>query len=155
MIYFCPMIQRIQTVFLFLASCLSGAQFLLPYERTDAGNPAATLPAFSDGVFNPLDNPGLAGLSALAALVSIAAVFLYKNRPLQARITGGALLSSVLLLALLAFSMYQIAGAIPAGGSVQYQAGLALPVLALICQWLAGRAIRKDEALVKSMDRLR
>lgn len=149
------MIQRIQTVFLFLASCLSAAQFFLPYERTAAGNPATTLPALTDTVFNPFDNPGLIGLCALASLISIIAIFLYRNRPLQGRLTGGAMLTSVLLIALLAFTLYQIAGAMPAGGSVQYQAGLAMPIAALIFQWLAGRAIRKDEALVKSMDRLR
>lgn len=149
------MIQRIQTVFLFLAACLSAAQFFLPYERAETGNPATTMVVFADTVFNPFDNPGLMGLCALACLVSISAVFLYRNRALQARITGGAMLASVLLIALLAFSLYQISRSIPHGGSVQYQAGLVMPLAALLFQWLAGRAIRKDEALVKSMDRLR
>ncbi|MBK8554730.1 MAG: DUF4293 family protein [Lewinellaceae bacterium] len=45
--------------------------------------------------------------------------------------------------------------AIPEGGSAQFAAGWALPVAAIVGQWLALRGIRKDEHLVKSMDRLR
>jgi len=33
--------------------------------------------------------------------------------------------------------------------------GLGLPLLGILCQFLARRAIRKDENLVRSMDRLR
>jgi hypothetical protein len=149
------MIQRIQTLFLFLASCAGGGQFALPYLSADAGNPATTLPVLADSVFNPLDNPGLIGLCALGTVVSLAAIFLFRNRSLQGRITGGAMLVSVLTAALLGFSLWQLTQSMPEGGLVHYQAGLALPVVGLIFQWLAGRSIRKDEALVRSMDRLR
>ncbi len=149
------MIQRIQSIYLLLASMAGFGQFGLPYLRTASDNPATTLPALSDQVFNPLDNPGLLGLSILSGLISFVAVFLFKNRSLQGRVTGGALLCSALLAALLSISTYQILSGLPTGGSVQYQAGLALPTVSLLLQWLAGKSIKKDEALVRSADRLR
>ena len=39
--------------------------------------------------------------------------------------------------------------------NVQYQAGAGMPALSVLLLWLANRAIRKDEALVRSADRLR
>ena len=149
------MIQRIQSIFLLLASGSIFGQFGLPYLQTPANDPARTLPVLADGVFNPLDNIGLLGLTMLAGLASLLAIFLFRNRSLQTRLTVGALLASGLLLALAGFTAYNTLTSLPPGGSAQYQAGLALPVLALLFQWLAGRSIRKDEQLVRSMDRLR
>ncbi len=149
------MIQRIQTIFLFLASLAGFGQFAAPYLTTDTGNPAATLPALADNSLNPLDNPGLIGLCALSGIVSLAAIFLFKNRPLQARLAGGAAIASVLLAVLTGFVIYQLFQQMPAGGSTQYGLGLALPVVALLFNWLAIRYIGKDEKLVRSADRLR
>jgi len=149
------MIQRIQTIFLMLASAAGFGQFAAPYLRTEAGNPAANLPVLADQVLNPLDNPGLLGLCALSGIVSLAAIFLYKNRPLQARLSGGGAVASLLLGGLAAFVVFQTMQQIPSGGSVQYGAGLALPAVAMLLNWLAGRFIKKDEKLVRSMDRLR
>jgi hypothetical protein len=149
------MIQRIQTIFLLLASAAGFGQFAAPYLSTEAGNPATSLPALSDNILNPLDNPGLLGLCALSGVVSLAAIFLFKNRFLQARLAGGAALASIMLAALAGFVIFQIFQQMPSGGSVQYGIGLGLPVVALIFNWLAARFIRKDEALVRSADRLR
>ncbi|MCY7326910.1 MAG: DUF4293 domain-containing protein [Saprospiraceae bacterium] len=149
------MIQRIQSLFLLVASGSIFAQFGLPYLQTPANDPARTVPVLADGVFNPFDNIGILGLTVLAGLASLLAIFLFRNRSLQTRFTIGALLSSGLLLALAGFTAYTTLEALPPGGSAQYQAGLALPVVALLFQWLAGRSIRKDEQLVRSVDRLR
>lgn len=149
------MIQRIQTIFLLLASAAGFGQFAAPYLSTEAGNPATTVPALADNVLNPLDNPGLLGLCALSGVVSFAAIFLFKNRPLQGRLAVGAALASILLAVLAGFVIYQIFQQMPSGGSVQYGIGLGLPAAALIFNWLAARFIRRDEHLVRSADRLR
>lgn len=146
------MIQRIQTIFLFLAAAAGASQLLLPYATTSAEN---TAPALADGVFNPFDNVGLLGLSLLGAAVSFAAIFLFRNRPTQLRLAGGALLTGVLSLALLGFSLYQLMGQMSGSGALQFGAGLAMPPAGILLLWLAMRSIRKDEALVRSMDRLR
>ena len=150
------MIQRIQTIYLALAAAAALGQFSLPYlAATATGTLTAAVPAFSDGRLNPLDNVGLMGLTALAALLSVVAVFLFRNRPLQGRLAGGAALASVLLLVLAALTTKQTLDAVPMGEAAHFHAGLGLPVLALLCQWLAMRNIGKDEKLVRSMDRLR
>lgn len=149
------MIQRIQTIFLMLAAAAGFGQFALPYMSTEPGNPAATLPALADNVVNPLDNPGLLGLCILGGVVSLAAIFLFNNRPLQARIASGAAVASILLMALAAFVIFQLYQQMPSGGSTRYGLGLGLPVAALVFNWLAARFIRKDENIVRSADRLR
>jgi len=149
------MIQRIQSVFLLLAASAGFGQFAAPYVTTDSGNPAASLPALADNVLNPFDNPGLLGLCALSGIVSLTALFLFRNRPLQARLCGAAAIASLLLTILTAFVVFQITQQMPAGGNLHYGAGLALPVLTMLFDWLAARFIRKDENLVRSMDRLR
>lgn len=149
------MIQRIQSIYLLLAAAALGGQFGLPYLQAGENNPARTLPALADGVFNPLDNPGLLGLTILGAAVSLAAIFMFKNRLLQGRLAGVSVIAGILLLALAAFATKSTFDQAPEGSSIQFAAGLALPLLAIVLNWLATRSIRKDEALVRSMDRLR
>ena len=149
------MIQRIQTIFLLLASAAGFGQFAAPYLTTEPGNPAATLPALADNVVNPLDNPGLLGLCILSGAVSAVAIFLFKNRQLQARLAGGAAIASILLAALAGFVVFQTIQQLPADGQTAWGFGLILPVAALIFNWLAARFIRNDENIVRSADRLR
>lgn len=149
------MIQRIQSIFLLLATAALGGQFALPYVQVPAEDPARSLPALADGALNPLDNPGLLGLTALAAVISFVAIFLFKNRSLQARLSMVAAGIAVMLLVLAGFTTKTTLDQTPLGGHAQLAAGLALPVLALALNYLAARAIRKDEKLVRSMDRLR
>lgn len=149
------MIQRIQSVYLLLASGAFGGQFLLPYLQTEITNPATELPVMSDGVLNPLDNFGLLGLTGLAIILSFAGIFLFKNRPLQGKLSGLGVLVSIFLLALAVMTALSVKNAIPAGGSVAYGPGWIAAVAGAVLFWLASRAIRKDENLVRSMDRLR
>lgn len=143
------MIQRIQSVYLFLASLSVFGQFGLPYA---SGTPTEAS-ALADGQINLFDNIGLLGLTVLGGLTSIIAIFLFKNRGLQMRIAGAAVFVSLLLIVLAAFICKQSYDA--SNGALHFGAGLALPVLSVVLNWLASRAIRKDDKLVKSMDRLR
>lgn len=149
------MIQRIQTLFLILAASAAAGQIPTPYLSAGEGNPARTLPAMADGVLTATDNIGLLGLCALVALLTLAAVFLYNNRPLQGRISSMAGIAALFCAALAGLQMYQTMQAVPEGGTLQMGAGIGLPVLAILFAGLAGRYIRKDEKLVRSADRLR
>lgn len=149
------MIQRIQSIFLLLAAAAGFGQFVTPYLTTESGNSAASVPALADNVLNPMDNPGLLGLCILSGLVSLIAIFLFGNRALQARLGGGAAIASLLLAVLAVFVVYQTTQQLPVDGNTHYGAGLALPGLAAIFNWLAVRFIHKDENLVRSADRLR
>lgn len=150
------MIQRIQTVYLALAAAAALGQFALPYLAAAVTAPLAfAVPALGDGRLNPSDNIGLLCLTALIALLAAVAVFLFKNRSLQGKLAGSAAIASVLLLVLAGLTTQQTLSTVPVGESVRFHAGLSLPVIALLCSWLALRSIGKDEKLVRSMDRLR
>ncbi|MBN8681923.1 MAG: DUF4293 domain-containing protein [Chitinophagales bacterium] len=149
------MIQRIQTLYLLLAAGASFSQLTLPYMSVPADNPAHNLKVFEDGMLNPFDNIGLLGLCVLSGLVALAAIFIFKNRPLQARLAGGAQIATLLLLVLLGVSIYQAIDKMPESGTYSFQIGIAFPVLSLILLWMASRGIRADEKLVRSSDRLR
>jgi hypothetical protein len=144
------MIQRIQSVFLLLAALAAGFQLLFPFLLGQSA-----LAVFADGRFNVFDNPGLLGLSILSGVLGLVSIFLFGNRPVQARVAGLGLLVSILSLVLLGFTLYQIYSQLPSGAPLRMGAGLGLAPLAMLLFLLALRAIWKDEALVKSMNRLR
>ncbi len=141
------MIQRIQTVFLFLAGVASLGVFGLPFASTD--NSVANS-IFDDKLFNAQDHISMVVLFAVAGALALAGIFLFKNRLLQMRITLFAIIATVggTVLALVFFSQAGIQTAEAGIGSF-------FPLLALIAGLLAYRFIKKDEKLVKSMDRLR
>ena len=91
------------------------------------------------------------GLLALTAFI----MFSYKNRKRQL-VLGRV--NYFLILALVVFihvSIKKILGQMGAGQSIVYGISTYLPVVSLVFQFLANRAIKKDEELVKSLDRLR
>ncbi len=143
------MIQRIQSLFLLLAAAASGGLFLpLPLARSPQPQTAGV---FEDGLLTATDDLLLSVLLASSGALALLAIFLFRNRPMQIRLTGLALLLGVggLGLSLYHFlSVGKAAGAEPAPG-------MALPLIMVVLCLLAIRFIRRDEDLVRSMDRLR
>jgi hypothetical protein len=73
---------------------------------------------------------------------------------IQGRFAAISVVVSVLLTVLVGIVLFQTEQQLPKQvGS--FGPGLGLPVVAVVFQFLAQRAIRKDENLVRSMDRLR
>ncbi len=145
------MIQRIQTVFLFLAAGAAFGLFGLPLAKTETAISSSEL--FQDQQFNLMDDTVMLALFVAAGVVAFLAIFLFKNRVLQRNIT---FLSILLTVAAIGWSIYQLTqDAAMETGNIQYQLGLGLPVLIILFAGLAARFIKKDEKLVKSMDRLR
>ncbi|MCS7037552.1 MAG: DUF4293 domain-containing protein [Saprospiraceae bacterium] len=149
------MIQRIQTLWLLAAVAAVAATFVLPFMQAPDGDPARAVTALADGALTPTDNTGLLGLSALGALTALAAIFLFKNRPLQGRLALAGAGIGVLLLGLAILAVNMAKAEMPQGANATLSPGVVLPGLYGIFCWLAARAIRRDEALVRSMDRLR
>ncbi len=146
------MIQRIQTLYLALAAaCLSGT-FALPFARTLS--PTAEGQLFRDGRYDLHDHPALLLLAATGILCATAAIFLFKNRPLQMRLALLSLLATAALV-LLALVLFWNETALFGEASPTPSMGSALPVAAAFLLVLARRHIKKDEELVQSMDRLR
>jgi uncharacterized membrane protein YqjE len=143
------MIQRIQTVFLFLAAGAAFGTFGLPFATTNAQVEASAL--FADATFNVMDNPVLIGGFALAGLMSLAAIFLFNNRKLQMNITKLCLF--VLGVGVGVGTYFFVND--NAQEQAQLAAGIGLPFLSALFAFLANIYINKDEKLVRSVDRLR
>lgn len=138
------MIQRIQTLWLLLA----GISALLTLKLSFfAGQ--------KDGIVFSLNAAGefyLIILCIAITLASLTAIFLFKNRKLQMKITGLGFFLSLLLNGLFLYSYmsncYKLKDSVITLNALIY---FLIPILLL----LAFLAIRKDEKLIKSMDRLR
>lgn len=138
-------IQRIQTVYLFLASLIGGSLFGLPL----ATGPQETEGLLMDGLLDVNDNMGLLVLTILVILLSLGAIFLYNNRVLQLNLGK---LNIVLAIALLGLSGY-LFSTVQAVATVS--AGLFVPVLCIVLVIMANKNIQNDEKLVRDSDRLR
>jgi hypothetical protein len=145
------MIQRIQTVFLFLAAGAAFGLFGLPLAKTEAAMASSEI--FQDQQFNLLDDTVMLSLFVAAGVIAFLAIFLFKNRVLQRNITFLSIFITVVAIGWSIFRFTQDPAA--ESGNIQYQLGLGLPVLIIIFAGLAARFIKKDDKLVKSMDRLR
>ncbi len=144
------MIQRIQTIFLFLAAASFGGLFGLPFAKSDVSMAGL----FEDQVYNVFDNPILIGLVALGILLSIVAIFMFKNRKSQVKIVYGVITLAILTIIVAILLVFQDSES-DISGNIQEGMGLGLPIFSIIFGFLANRFIKKDDKLVKSMDRLR
>lgn len=136
------MIQRIQTVFLLLAVVCTAALFSL---RTPVSGLAATAWPWFTNVFYLL--------AAVVVLASGLAIAQFRDRARQLRTASFASLVALALVAL--FGVAFAVGGDFASGQTEVFTATALAVAAFVFTTLARRAIAKDIALVKSMDRLR
>jgi hypothetical protein len=147
------MIQRIQTVFILVAELLVASLYTLKFADLSVNGELHTFMANGifkgeNLVFNGLPIMVLIGL---IVFLHIVVIFLYKKRILQIRIL---VFTIVLLLGLFGlFFYFTYAGF--TGATVAFKAPIVFPVLAIILDYLAIRAIGKDEALIRSMDRIR
>lgn len=143
------MIQRIQTIFLLLASGAVLGLFALPLATTNEAKVDSAL--FADAAFNVQDGPVMMGAFALAALLLLVTIFLFNNRKLQMTLTKVGLFFTGVGVGLGAYYLFNDQAVDTAEPAV----GIALPALAIIFAYLAHRYINKDEKLVRSVDRLR
>ena len=144
------MIQRIQSLFLLLSSAAFWTEFAAPFATTDV----ASQGVMNDLVYNIHDSPVLIGLTIIGGLVTLSAIFLFNNRPLQKRLSYLGVVMAILL-PLIAFLLIYNERTGDALRTINYDLGIFPPLVALIFAVLAGRAIGKDDKLVRSMDRLR
>lgn len=143
------MIQRIQSIYLFLAAAAVLALFAIPFATTPEVQADSAI--FADATFNVQDSvPMMAGFGLTGALLLVI-IFLYNNRKLQMTLTKVGLFFAGVGVGLAAQRFFTDS----ASDAAQFSVGVALPVLAVIFAFLALRSINKDEKLVRSVDRLR
>ena len=129
------MLQRIQTVWIFLA--VLGAVFLFITAQD-----VQIVQGF----------PLISALSVALVLLGGLSIFSYNNRKRQGLLNTISIFINVLLISLLAYWLQKLSGGIdiPEKGIEPI-----FPLLSVICLFMANYFIRRDEKLVKSVDRLR
>src|SRR5690606_36319798 len=136
------MIQRIQTFYLVVVALISAVLPLI-LELWKDGEGTAVFA--KDVLWSGIIFYG----SALFALISI---FLYKNRQNQFVLNR---LNIILNLFLLGFFVYRSLNLSGEPSVSQKGIGMLIPVFSIVFLVLANRAIKTDEDLVQSVDRLR
>ncbi len=143
------MIQRIQTIYLFLATLVAGGLIFVFNIWISAG-----IKLFALDFFNSEDmlQKSIPVLFFLSSLVSLIAIFQFKNRKLQFVLGRIVILINLFLLGLFIYLSLTLSGeALVSEKGI----GMFLPVIVVLLIFLANKAIKKDEDLVKSVDRLR
>ncbi len=129
------MLQRIQTVWIFLA--VLGAIFLF----------------FTGQDFSLFEAvPLLLMICATLILTGFLSIISYKNRKRQILLNNIGIFINALLLGLLVYWLLNLSGGIdfPEKGIEPI-----FPLISMVCLFIANIFIKKDDRLVKSVDRLR
>ena len=146
--YFRGMIQRVQSLYLLLTALISAAMFFLPlFELPSATADAAPMK------FMITSNALLLVLSSAIGALSFIVIFIFKNRPFQMRVCRLILILIFVMIGLLFYTSDTISNGL--NQKVIYKIGTYLPLLQVVFVFLAHYAIKKDEKLVRSADRLR
>lgn len=145
------MIQRIQSLLLLGASICFGLLFKIPFATSEVSIPFL----FEDQVYNIFDNTLLIILTSLGVLLSLGAIFLFQNRPLQLTLSKVSAVVSILLPTLAVLLVVNEGTYTSEADQINDNLGVFLPIISLIMSLLAIRFIHKDEKIVRSMDRLR
>lgn len=136
------MLQRLQTIYLLLAAGVSaGLIFVFQLWITDVG-----VSVFAK------DNLLYFGLFLGSGVLSLLALFMFKNRQFQFVLGRLNIILNFILLGVLVYQSQTLPGetAVSENGI-----GMFLPLVSIVLLALANKAIKKDEDLVKSVDRLR
>lgn len=149
------MIQRIQSVYLLAVTillvvcmCLPAGTFVAADYSISEFTNLCVVPASGEADYSPW---ALFAILMLAALLAFGTIFLFKKRMLQIRL---AVFSIILLFGYYA-TFIAFVLMLKEDKSFSPSWTVCLPFVAIVLNWLAIRAIGKDEMLVKAYDHLR
>jgi amino acid transporter len=164
------MIQRIQSVYLLLAAVLHGLLYwvgLASFTGLEATYTFRLTGLSQNTKAGVVSITGLHPvwmilLNAVIILFIFYVILQFKKRMMQMRLCGFAMLMVAGLLALITFSFDTASGIVAEktvadgqAAEVMYGLGFLIPVISMILIFLAISGIKKDEALVRSADRIR
>lgn len=159
------MIQRVQSLFLLgVVICLVASLFFPIWQKIDLeSQTGAVLKAFYTELHTKdqavvqefFPTVVLFILAVVGMVIALFEILAYRNRINQLKL--GALNSLVLagFLGLAVYFTFRMEKMVSVAGEGTYGFGMYLPAIALILNLLANRFIRKDESLVRSVDRIR
>ncbi len=135
------MLQRIQTVYLALTLIVSG---VLPF----------VFPLWSEGgkAVYFMQSPLYSVFFGLGTTLALLSLLTFKKRQQQFVINRLNMILNLILLGLFLYRSLSVSGG---EQSPEKGIGMFLPIVSIVFLVLANKAIKKDEDLVKSVDRLR
>ena len=142
------MIQRVQSIYLLLAALFSGGLiFVFPLWIQKGINISA---------WSLFSEPSYVSRSVLvmflgAAILALYAIFSFKDRKKQFVIVRIIMLIHLFLLGILIYLLLSL----PREETSEKGIGMFIPIFVVLFSVMANKAIKKDEDLVKSVDRLR
>jgi hypothetical protein len=138
------MIQRIQTVYLLLTFIITGVLlFFVPLWTLNTGK-----------AFYFMESQLYTILLGLSTMLTIVSIISYKKRQNQFVMGRLNIILNLILLGLFVYRSLNLSGETVNAVS-EKGIGMFLPIVAIVLLVLANKAIKKDEDLVKSVDRLR
>ena len=143
-------IQRIQSVYLFLAAVLMVIFIFLPVIGLINDNGLSAMGAVAVGAVQHT-MPLLLCLDVLVALLLIITIFKYRNLSLQMKLCNVNVLLIVTLLAYIFITTYMQKGQSIA--TIQWS--IALPFVAMVLTMLAHKGIKHDKKLLSDSERIR
>ncbi len=164
------MIQRIQSLFLFgVALCMALMLYFPLWEKdNDAHTQKKALDVYHLHTYSlESGEPGnwreenaqpvyyIAVTASLAALLALYSIFIFRNRKLQMKIGAVNALVIMITVVVAVYLIYSGEKELGQGNKGTFYPGFYLPLGALIFNSLANRFIRKDDKLVRSVDRIR
>ncbi len=153
------MIQRIQSLYLFLSIFFIALLLFFPYV-TYVSNEGITYYLMHNGLFKKSESelfPVYYNLSitifiAIVIALNILAIFMYKNRPYQMKLNK---ISIFVLFVIFGSLIIQLFRTKTSFVGFEIKIIFFVPLFSLIFVWLAYRAIKKDDELIRSIDRIR
>ena len=147
------MIQRIQTVHLLISEILLGFLFVLPFADIATNEKVYEFSIKGISYSGDLIESGmsLAALLGILLILHVFAILSYKKRIRQIRVIVFSILLLVGLFGMFFFFTYYTFNE----AKISFKISVAFPLVAIILDYLAIRNIGKDEALIRSLDRIR
>ena len=145
------MIQRIQTVYLALVAVLCGVSLCSTIGRF--ANDTEVVASFTNFCFSTDANADI-----IVLLLTVMSIFLFNHRMRQLRLVVFTTILLVGYIGAYAFIVWlYLQQLVAAGIEAHYELafGALYPLVCIILNCMAIHGIRKDEALVRSLDRIR
>ncbi len=144
------MIQRIQSLYLLIGAVISlGLTLVFSVWTTVANSVYYIIDLWEQNAITIKMIPILFIISGVMSLISI---FLFKHRKNQFIVNRLNILINLILLGILIYHLLTLSGEMQVS---KKGIGAVLPIIVIVLLVLANKAIKKDEDLVKSVDRLR
>ena len=136
------MLQRIQTIYLFISALIIGALYVwFPVILNKA-----------EEIIISNNEPLVMGLLFGSIALALISIFNFKKRQLQFVINRLNIILNFLLLGVFVYRSLTLSGETLVS---EKGIGVLLPIISIVFLVMANKAIKKDEDLVKSVDRLR